>query len=132
MMYLDPDHSHPESLDEAVESGDVDRAPAEVSAKEAADNSKSMDRADLPGVIAALGDLGPGAIITEEGVRHLFHRHASSVKRAVQRGELPPPMRLFGQQTWTAGAIVRHIESRLEQAAKKKGQLERRISQKSP
>ena len=52
----------------------------------------------LPGVIALLGELKPGAVITEEGVARLFGRHATSVKRAVQRGELPPPCRLFGKR----------------------------------
>jgi hypothetical protein len=72
----------------------------------------------LPGIVAALGELKPGAIVTEEGVARLFKRHITSVKRAVQRGELPPPCRLFGANVWTAGALVQHIESRLEHAAK--------------
>ena len=76
------------------------------------------DLNSLPGIIAALGELKSGSIITEEGVASLFNRHITSVKRAVQRGELPPPCRLFGAGVWTAGAIVRHIEQRLEQAAK--------------
>ena len=46
---------------------------------------------ELPGVIRLLGELKPGAILTEEGVAHLFNRHVASVKRAVQRGEFPFP-----------------------------------------
>ena len=65
-----------------------------------------------------LGELKPAAIITEEGVARLFNRHMASVKRAVQRRELPPPTRLFGQNVWTVGTLIRHIESRLDQAAK--------------
>jgi len=80
------------------------------------------DTADGPaaaaGIVAELGDLGPGALITEPALARLFNRHPASVKRAVQRGELPPPTRLFGKNTWTAGALVRHIEARLTQAAK--------------
>src|SRR5262249_21949526 len=72
----------------------------------------------LPGIIAALGELKPGSIVTEEGVAGLFNRHVASVKRAVQRGELPPPCRLFGTNVWTAGVLVQYIENRLEQAAK--------------
>ena len=55
------------------------------------------DPYELPGIIAILGELKPGAIITEEGAAHLFGRHVASVKRAVQRGELPPPSPLRGQ-----------------------------------
>ena len=73
---------------------------------------------DEHGVISALGDLSPGSIVTEEGLACLFHRHPVSIKRAVQRGELPPPTRLFGGNAWTAGVLVRHIEARLAQAAR--------------
>jgi hypothetical protein len=72
----------------------------------------------LLGIIAVPGELKPAAIITEEGVARLFNRHVASVKRAVQRGELPPSTRLFGQNVWTVGTLIRHIESRLDQAAK--------------
>ena len=76
------------------------------------------DTNSLPGVIAALAALHPSAIVTEEGVAHLFNRHTVSVKRAVERGELPPPCQLFGSRVWTAGILIRHIERRLEQAAR--------------
>ena len=76
------------------------------------------DTHSLPGVIAELGELKPASIITEEGMARLFHRHVVSVKRAVQRGELPPPCRLFGVNVWTTGVLVRYIENRLEQVAK--------------
>ena len=86
----------------------------------------------VPGIIAALGELKPGAIITEEGVAHLFHRHVVSVKRAVQRGELPPPCRLFGVSVWTVGALVRYIERRLEQAAQEAERDAQRMRNLSP
>jgi hypothetical protein len=76
------------------------------------------DGNNLLGIIAVLGELKPAAIITEEGVARLFNRHVASVKRAIQRRELPPSTRLFGQNVWTVGIPIRHIESRLDQAAK--------------
>ena len=90
------------------------------------------DKSSLPGIIAALGELGSGAVITEEGVAHLFNRHEASVKRAVQRGELPPPCRLFGSNTWTAGAVIGHIEKRLEEAAREAENEAKRIVNLSP
>ena len=72
----------------------------------------------MPGVCAALGELKPGATVTEAGLARMMQRHPVSIKRAVARGELPPPTRLLGKNVWTAGAIVRHIESRLEAAAR--------------
>ncbi len=87
---------------------------------------------DLPGVIAVLGELKPGAVITEEGVAALFQRHVASVKRAVQRQELPHPCRLFGQNAWTAGVLVRHIETRLEEAASRAAQMSRHMADLTP
>ena len=98
----------------------------------AIDIDRLEDPNGLPGIIAALGELKPGAIITEEGVAHLFSRHVASVKRAVQRGELPPPCRLFGGNAWTVGSLVRHIESRLEEAAKESERTARKIAVLSP
>jgi hypothetical protein len=86
----------------------------------------------LLGVIAVLGELKPAAIITEEGVARVFNRHVASVKRAVQRGELPPPTRLFGQNVWTVGTLIRHIETRLDQAAKDVKRTAQKIATLSP
>ncbi len=68
----------------------------------------------LPGVIGALGKLTPNSIVSEEGAANMFGRHLVSIKRAVKRGELPPPTKLFGSKVWTVGALVKHIENRLE------------------
>jgi hypothetical protein len=86
------------------------------------------DRNSLLGIVAVLGELKPAAIISEEGVARLFNRHVASVKRAIQRGELPPPTRLFGQNVWTVGALIRHIETRLDQAAKDAERTAHRIA----
>ncbi len=71
---------------------------------------------DMPGVIAELGTLPQGAIVTEDGLARIFRRCTMSVKRAVERQELPAPVKMFGQNTWTVGAILRHVEDRLERA----------------
>jgi hypothetical protein len=72
----------------------------------------------------------------EQGLAVLFGRHESSVKRAVERGELPQPVRLFGQNAWTAGVLVKHLEARLEQAAREADQkaedMRRKMLELSP
>jgi hypothetical protein len=73
-------------------------------------------------IIRELGELPPGAIITEEGLAKIFGRHQVSIKRAVQRGELPPSVRLFGVQVWTVAAIQQHLKNRLETALKESEQ----------
>ena len=86
----------------------------------------------LPGVIAALGELRPRTVITEDGIAQLFGRCATSVKRAVERGELPPPCRLFGGNVWTVESVLRHIEARLEAAASEHEQMQRKLRELEP
>ncbi len=80
-------------------------------------------------VIRALGDLPPGAIVTEQALADMFNRSVSTVGRAIERGELPPAIVMFGQKRWTAGVLLTFIEKRLaaaEQEAKDKARkLER-------
>ena len=96
------------------------------------ENNQLDDGKAVPGIVAALGELGSGPIITEEGLAHLFGRHPASIKRAVTRGELPQPARLLGRPAWTVGSIVRHIEARLVEAAKEAERQSRKISQLRP
>jgi hypothetical protein len=93
---------------------------------------RESEIASLPGVIAELGKLGAGAVVTEQGLAQLFNRCTVSVKRAVIRGELPPPCRLFGSNAWTVGALVGHIERRLGEAAAKSQKLANKIRQLNP
>jgi len=84
------------------------------------DGRKKNNNTPLPAYIEELGKLPPGAIISEKGMAQFFNRCVESVKRAVRRGELPPPTPLFNGKVWTAGVVLKHIESRLESAAKGK------------
>ena len=96
------------------------------------DNQEEKEIVPLPGIISQLGELQPGAIITETGLANLFDRHVTSIKRAVSRNELPPPCRLLGRNRWTVRAIVQHIEARLEQAAVEQKRHEEKIKQLQP
>ena len=86
----------------------------------------------IPSIIEEFGKLRPETIITEEGLAKVFHRHPQSVKRAVERGELPAPCKMFGAPTWTVGVLVRHIEHRLDEAAKEVKRNERKVTQLRP
>ena len=79
------------------------------------------------GVIRELGELPAGAVISEQGLARIFDRHKVSIKRAVERGELPPSVRLFGEPVWTVKAILEHLGNRLEQAKKETEQLQKQI-----
>ncbi|OGP56782.1 MAG: hypothetical protein A2V67_15050 [Deltaproteobacteria bacterium RBG_13_61_14] len=86
----------------------------------------------MPGVVAELGELGPGAVITEAGLARMFGRHPASIKRAVSRGELPRPCKLLGAPTWTAGAIVKHLEARLAQVQVEAEKLAAKVQKLRP
>jgi len=70
------------------------------------------------GIIQELGTLPPKSIINEEALARILQRHPATVKRAVARGELPPPIRFLGAPAWTVEVILRHLDKLLEVAAK--------------
>ena len=75
---------------------------------------------DIPGVFPELGALPPSTPITEDGLAQLLGKSCrETIKRAVARGELPPPVRLLGKNTWTVGAIIQHLEDRLKDTARR-------------
>lgn len=75
------------------------------------------------GIYEELGRLPPNTVVTEVGVARMFRRCTASIKAAVERGELPRPVRIMGKPTWTAGTITRHIEEMLQAEAKKFSRL---------
>lgn len=80
------------------------------------------------GIISALAELHKDAIISEKALADIFSCSATTIKRAVERGELPPPIRMFAKPTWTAGAIIGHVNARLENARKEHEDEMRRLS----
>ena len=70
-----------------------------------------------------LGEMKPNTIIPEKALAEIFKCHPVTIKRAVSRGELPPPIRMFGKPCWTAKSLIEHVESRLE-AAKREAEEE--------
>ncbi len=83
------------------------------------------------GIIRELGDLSPDAVVTEDGLAKLMGKCRVSIKRAVQRGELPMPIRLFGQPVWTVQALRDHLNRRLQAAQRQAEQLHRRFAEHS-
>ena len=67
-------------------------------------------------LFALIGSLQDGALITEAGLAKMFGRHPVSIKRAVERGELPPPIYLLKRPMFSIGGIRRHLERRFEEA----------------
>ena len=84
------------------------------------------------GICAELGAMPSGALITEKALAALLGRTAKSIKRAVARGELPPPVRILGELRWTVGSLLRHIEKRLDDAARESERESRRFEGNAP
>jgi predicted DNA-binding transcriptional regulator AlpA len=100
---------------------------------------RPADRADGPGeaagpglCVAELGRLPAGTILDERELARLFGCCRASVKRAVARGELPEPVRMFGRPCWTAGRILEHVADRLAAAQKEAEREAARLSRLSP
>ena len=79
-------------------------------------------------VIRALAVEPPSAIVSEEWMAKTFNRHKVSIKRAVDRGELPPPVRMFGKPVWLVGEIIHHMEGRLARERDEQKRLQRVVS----
>lgn len=87
--------------------------PAAVTEPEAED-------AGGPGIFVELGRLPPATVVSEDGLAVLLGKKCrDSVKRAVERGELPPGIKIAGKHCWTVGFLVRFLETRLEAEARK-------------
>jgi hypothetical protein len=82
--------------------------------------------------MAALALLPPQTLISESKLAQMAGRHITSVKRAIQRGELPPPVPLFGINVWTAAAILEHISASLEAKRTAAAQTARRLQHFRP
>jgi len=60
--------------------------------------------------------ISPWQVFNQDELARAFGKHPITIKRAVERGELPPPVRLMGKPTWTGASILKHLETRLNQA----------------
>ena len=83
-------------------------------------------------IMTALAELPPHTLISEHQLAQLFGRHVSSIRRAIQRGELPPSVPLLNDHVWTAGVLWEHISARLETARKAAAQTVRRLQDFRP
>jgi hypothetical protein len=91
-----------------------------------------QDAASDMEIMTVLAVLPPQALISEHELARLFRRHVTSVKRAIQRHELPPPVPLFGANIWTVAAILEHISARLEAERKAAAQTAARVQHLRP
>src|SRR4029450_5744974 len=82
--------------------------------------------------LTALSALPSETLISESQLAQMAGRHVTSIKRAIQRGELPPPVPLLGENVWTVGAIRAHIGARLGAERRAAAQTASRIQRFRP
>ena len=56
--------------------------------------------------VIALGNLNDGDIVTKAGLARMFHRHESTVDRAVKRSELPLRPVCSGSRSGSCGSFA--------------------------
>ena len=79
------------------------------------------------GVITELGDVPRCAIVFEDALTGNFDRCPASIKRAVGRGQIPEPMRIFGKNAWLVDVLLQHSEALHQEGARDRAERDRKI-----
>lgn len=72
---------------------------------------------DVQAVGLRLAQLGEDTVVTESDLAQIIGRHRVSIRRAVERGELPAPFRAFGRPSWTVQKLLDHFHGLQASAA---------------
>ena len=83
---------------------------------------------DECGLLRLFGNLPDKMVITENILSKIFERNPITIKRAVSRGELPPSVKILGEQSWIVGNIREHLAKRMDEAKRKQVALYERIA----
>lgn len=70
------------------------------------------------GVLDELARLPEKAILNEAALALALHVAPRTLRRMVNRWQLPPPVRLGGRSVWFAGRVLAHIEAAAIRAEK--------------
>ena len=90
------------------------------------------DLGDLPGVWREFNELGQNTIVTEGAVAAILGKHLMSIRRAIDKQQLPPPVKLMDQRVWRLGAILDFIDGRLAAEQKDAEKLRRKVLEMAP
>jgi predicted DNA-binding transcriptional regulator AlpA len=73
---------------------------------------------ETTGIILGLAALPEKAILTEAALATAIGVTQRTIRRMVQRNEIPPPVPLAGQAVWFSGNVLNHIQSRMERRSR--------------
>lgn len=83
-------------------------------------------------IVEELGELSPGTVIDKKALAKIFNRCTTSVDRAIERGELPAPVKILGKPRWTVKSILDYIGDRLRTAQEEAEKEKLRLARISP
>jgi predicted DNA-binding transcriptional regulator AlpA len=82
-------------------------------------DTESTNPSEGPGVlIDALARLPEKTILDETKLASLLGVVGRTVRRMVQRGELPPPVLFGGRAVWFSGRVLAHLDAAFERVEK--------------
>ncbi len=86
------------------------------------------DSTSEPGVIMrVLAELPERTVLDETRLAHLLRVTPRTVRRMVNRFELPPPVPLGGKSVWMAGRVLDYIDSAAERRQREAERQARRL-----
>jgi predicted ATPase len=91
-------------------------------------SKESPQRDDIDRGLETLNTMATETMISEAELARIINRNPKSIKRAIDRQELPPPGRWFGRNVWTVGSIRRHIEAAIDQGRQDVGSATQKVA----
>lgn len=81
---------------------------------------------EQPGIWREFNELGRDTLVSEAAMAQIFAKHLMSIRRAIDKQQLPPPVKLMDARVWRLGTILDFIDARLaaEQKAAEKAAAE--------
>ena len=80
-----------------------------------------------PGVYDALARLPKQALLDESAMARAFGVNGRTIRRMVNRHELPPPLKRAGRALWFAGRVLDWLEEDADLLAKEAEKLRKKI-----
>jgi len=95
-------------------------------------NFLAVNQSAASNAVASIPPLALLRLLTTQDLETMFSICDETVSNAVKRGELPPPVKLFGRNIWSVEAIQQHLAQRLEaarvQAEREQAQRDTKVS----
>ena len=80
--------------------------------------SQQVATSNRPGVMDGLAKIPARTILREKAMAAAFGVSTRTIRRMVERHELPPGVPLAGKMAWMTGKLLAFLEMKLEQAEK--------------